>query len=78
MTHDTKCYELAEYFLPHDSKREVSYMAQKIQDAIEETLHECRYCHRYFDFEEMDDVERICFDCEQQREDARHDEALGL
>lgn len=80
MSYDEKCFELAVHFLPKEKPEEWHYVAQVIQDAIEEELHSCKFCHRYFDdIEDVDEgAERICPDCDRQRDDARRDEALGL
>lgn len=37
-THDSKCFDLAEYFLPYGDKDATSDLAQTIQDAIEDWL----------------------------------------
>lgn len=42
----------------------------------------CKFCGRkiiWADYTEIDEeTERICFDCDRQRDDARRDEALGI
>lgn len=35
MAYDEKCYELAEYFLPHGSPADLMGLAQAIQDCVE-------------------------------------------
>lgn len=45
-------------------------------------IDECKYCFReiiwLLDAEIDEETERICCDCEMQRDNARRDEALGL
>jgi hypothetical protein len=51
MSHDQKCYDLAEYFLPDGKKEKLEQLAEEIQNAIENFLedtgphnHICQQC----------------------------------
>jgi len=64
MSFDDKCYELAVYFAPKASPARLNYLAQVIQDAIEnETAphaHICQQCDKVLEAEcECDEPDKM-------------------
>lgn len=49
MGFDTKSFELAEHFLPDGATHQLNYLAQEIQDAVENGLDTlpCKRCGEY-------------------------------